>query len=152
MSTREAGVIEAVRYDKEHHGVLTLWLTIKFGSSVQGFGGLALGRTKNDPLSKRYHDDLCRCLGVWKIEDAVGIQVNALRCWGFYNDNIEGIENAKTGAQFIHWRWRRQVLKEGNTPLQDRKASLESTISWAKRRLKEAENELHNASVGYVEW
>lgn len=149
---RQLGTITSVHYGKEDHGILTIWLQIDFEGSLQGFGGICLGDTKKHPISVSYHDALCRCLQVKKIEDAVGKKVYALRCWGGFNEPIEGIENVVTDVRFIHWRWREEHLGKHETPLDSRTVSLRSTLAHTRRRVVEIEKELDNIQVGYKQW
>jgi hypothetical protein len=147
-SKRELGKIDYVRSGKEDHGILTCSIGIDFnGDSHQGFGGLCL----DTDLIKSFKKDLCKTFGVKKIEDLVGKECFALRCFGFLNDNIEGLETLD-GKKFTISTWRKKHFTNASNPLEQRFKHLVSEINHARRQIKEAEQDLAQLDSEYTNW
>lgn len=147
-SKREAGKIISVSYGKEDHGILTFWATIDFGGSFQGFGGLMLDKEKSGPA---FIDALCSAFNVRGYNALVGKKCFALRCFGFLNDHIEGLES-ESGKRFTLTGWRRSMGFESMSPLDQRKDGLKLSIASAERQIKEAKDQLKKADAEYTEW
>lgn len=145
---RERGTIDSVFLGEEDHGILTCSIGVKFSGTHQGFGNLCLGNAK-------YADDfvacLCRTFGVATLDGLKGKACYALRCFDSLSTQIEGLE-AETGARFMLTSWRRRHWPETKSPLEEARASLESTLDHLRRRLAETSRDLNSVSSRYFDW
>ena len=147
---RELGKIVSVHEDDEDRGIETVWIYLEFHGGGQGFGGLML---RDETHKKTFVSQLCKTFGVRKLMDLVGKDCYALRCWGFLNDVIEGLESVTTGKRFTISGWRRsQGLTEFGSPLDERRKRLSSDLEHTKRRLKDLEVEIKHVADGYTDW
>jgi len=58
-------IIKAARISNEDHGMLSIWLTLDYGSSGQGFGGYCL----YNPT----HKQDCAGLFIWRVLEIAGV-------------------------------------------------------------------------------
>lgn len=100
----------------EDHGILTLFVSIDFGSSVQGFGGYSLDaydeQTKHRKGSAAGMDFIVRLLklfGVSRLEDIENRPVYALYDSGKWNDPIIGLQTPEFDGnkEFLIKDWQR---------------------------------------------
>lgn len=145
---RELGAIDYVRCGDEDHNIPTVDVGVDFGGSHQGFGNLCL----RDGLLPVFVGDLCKAFGVESLEKLKGKRCYALRCWGFNNDTIEGLESVDTGQRFVVTAWCKAQGLPTKTPLERRIERAHSTIQWARRRADDCRDEIETAADGYVDW
>ena len=134
----------------EDHGILTTNITVKAGYGYhQGFGGLCLGE-------KKYADDyvatLCKAFGVKKLKELIGKKCFLLYSFGDLNEPIEGLESIDTGKRFLHNEWRKKHWPETKSTFKQEVERIESTISWTKRRMMEAQKRLTTLKSKYKDW
>jgi len=106
----------------------------------------------SDELAPDFVQQLRKTFGVPSIESLVGKECYALRCWGFYNDSIEGLESVDTGKRFVLTAWRIKHFPDAKSPAINRRRYLLSEIAQHKRRWQELEVELDTLLDGYVDW
>ena len=146
---RERGRLGKPFVGKEDHGIMTVQIPVSFRGSGQGFGGLCL----DDGLDKPFVRDLCEAFGVRDVLRLEGAECYALRCWGFWNDRIEGLESVATGRRFTLTGFcRRHIGKAVLSPIELRAKSILSEIAWAERRAAEELEKLAKVRVGYIDW
>jgi hypothetical protein len=165
--TKELAIIESVDAGPEDHGIETIWIHMKGveGSWGQGFGGISFGWRVDrggDLFDKKLRDHfvamLCQAFNVLDLERLKGLRAYVLRSWGEYNEPIEGLQSYTTGGRFTLTRWRDQAFNAGliqvrpETPLQQRKESLRSTIQRCRRQIADAEYALEHVDDDYMEW
>lgn len=173
--------VERVTFHIEDHGFWTCWLHLalldaKLGEwGSQGFGGLALSegvqmlpqdQTPPTTLALAYVADVCAALGIPSrgiidhksalahLEQAVGREVFALRSFGEWNEEIEGIEVVKTGMRFTHSRFRLAHLP-GATPTNKLEEYIQrraSTIASLERRIGDERRAIATAHERFVDW
>lgn len=105
----------------EDHGILTLFVSIDFGGSSQGFGGYSLD-TWDKKLDRRVGtsagmDWILRLLamfGVSRLEEITGRPVYALKKSDGWNETIIGLltPDFDGGRSFIIEDWRRDWFPE----------------------------------------
>lgn len=155
----EPGVIAAVFYGKEDHGILTCSIRIDFKGSTQSFGNLCL----DEKLGPDFVRAVCENFGV-KVPSAptqrelreclnqlVGQRCYALRCFDDYNTPIEGLEN-QYGDAFLLTTWRRQYFPDTESPFETRKAELRQRIESAKQQIARAKVTLAKLPSEYYDW
>jgi hypothetical protein len=147
---REFGTISSVKSGKEDHDILTCSVGVDFSGGHQGFGNLIL----DEDLIVSFERELCEAFGVRATKELVGKKCFALRCFGHWNDNIEGLESLDTGKRFTLNGWRKRNVKnfEVISPLEQRKKSLHANIEWARRRIADSELELARIDKEYTSW
>lgn len=119
------GRVEKADLFIEDHGLLTCFLMINFGGSVQGFGGLCLSTTDKADKHHRQRgtaqglDFVLRLLelfGVDRLSECAGRTVYALYAepWRF-NDPIIGLRLPEfdSGREFLLDPWRKEWEKRG---------------------------------------
>ena len=148
-SKREPGVIADVWSGKdEDHDILTCSIGIDFkGGGHQGFGQLCL----DENLLPFFIKDLCNTFGVSELKDLVGKKYFALRCFGFWNDAIEGLE-AEDGKRFTITSWRKKHFCDVKDPLENRIQNIKSDIFSGLRRVKSSREELKTVKKDYTDW
>lgn len=148
-NTREMGVVDHVRTGKdEDRGFYTTSVFLDLEGSGQAFGFLVM----DEPLMQRFNKALCETFDVRRVEQLVGMGCYALRCWGFHNDFIEGLETLDGGKRFTITGWRRKEGIFQKTPLEMRRESMEKEIAGLKRRIISIEEDLAGIDAGYVDW
>lgn len=149
-SKRELGKIEDVFSGKEDHDILTLSVGVGFKGAHQGFGSLML----NEKLIISFEKELCDTFDVKNINELIGEACYALRCFDYWNANIEGLESVKTGKKFTLTGWRRRHLpaNEIKSPLQVEEEYHNSRISSAQRNIQVSQYELENIKSKYTDW
>lgn len=145
---KQTGTIEKVDVAINDRSILSCWVHIDFGGSHQGFGGLVL----NDELVSSFVAALAHTFGVTTKESLVGMKCFALRCWGFHNDTIEGLQSEATGKIMTITNWLRANGLPCRSPMEKRVESIRSDIQWARRRIEEETNELVKINDGYIDW
>lgn len=157
---REPGVIAAVFYGKEDHGILTCSIRIDFNGSTQSFGNLCL----TEELGPDFVRAVCVSFGV-KVPTGlvllstlreclgrlIGERCYALRCFDDYNTPIEGLEN-QYGDAFLLTTWRRQHFPDTKSPFETRKAELRQRIESAKQQIARAKVTLAKLPSEYYDW
>lgn len=119
MSTRELGRVERVEFGVEDHGILTLWLHLRFSASGQAFGGVALD--EYDRANKRrvgtaagmtFVLRVLELFGAKSLDAVAGRYVYALR--DTPNGTITGLQLPEVdgGARFDIADWRREWYPE----------------------------------------
>lgn len=146
---RERAVIKEMQIGTEDHGINTCWITLEFGSSVQGFGGLILNNAK---LRRSFVSDLCKVFDVSQPEELVGRKCYALRCFGVHNEPIEGLEEALTGKRFVMTDWIKKHQPETKDVLTRTKEALQTQIAQLEARIKRDKQHLKTIHKGYVDW
>lgn len=147
---REEGVIESIFVGKEDHGIPTVQLMVSATrGGFQGFGGLALTDSK---AMEGFQKSLCETFGVNNIQDIKGKKCYALRCFGFLNDTIEGLESVDTGKRFTITSWRNMMGYKSPNPLEQRRERLTNDIKWANRQIRECQAELSLLDSEYTDW
>lgn len=147
MSKRERGTIENVFFGTEDHGILTCSVGIDFGGSFQYFGNIAL----DEKLGKDFVERLCSTFSVRDLRALNGLPVFALRCFGGWNESIEGLE-AESGQRFILTEWRRRHFPSSLDPLQQARESGERTIASCQRRIADERKRLAQLDADYTAW
>jgi hypothetical protein len=150
---REPGTIRDVYYGVEDHGIRTVWIHINYDAgAAQGFGGLMLGNSKtDDKLAKQFINDLCRTFGVSSIEQLKGQRCFALKCFGGFNESIEGLETA-FGSKFVRTSWWRKNVGKSQSPLEREIEGLERDIERAKETIARSKQELKTIKTTYKDW
>ncbi|MBX3216911.1 MAG: hypothetical protein KF850_33070 [Labilithrix sp.] len=144
---RQYGTIESVRTGDEDGRWETTWLFVKFGGSVQGFGGYFLKEHR-----EKWNAELCALFGVSKLDELVGKRCWALRCFSGWNEPIEGLENAE-GQRFVATDFfRRHLSKPVESVIAKRRESIESSIASLTRRINDETRILARLESDYVEW
>jgi len=143
---REKGTIATAEL-MTAHGIPTVSVMVDFGGGYQGFGLITL---QTDEFRDSFIADLCATFGVANLEELKGLPCYALRCWGHYNDTIEGLE-AASGSRFVLSTWRRK-MGFADDPLKRKKKSTKRTIASLMRRLEEERRDLATIEDGYTEW
>lgn len=131
----------------EAHGIPTVQLMIDFDGGGQGFGGIALQTTE---LQDSFINDLCATFGVVLLEELENAPCYALRCWGHYNDRIEGLE-ALNGKRFVISKWQTKMGFPADR-LNEKTESILITINANERRNAELRKQLEKLEEGYTEW
>jgi hypothetical protein len=150
LGQREPGVIDKnIFIGKEDHGILTCNIPINLqGGSTQGFGNLCLTPELLDAFTQR----LCWVFGVSHVTHLAGLRCFALRPWGNWNDDIEGLESSN-GRRFVITQWlREQKLEPVTTKLENRIKHLKNSISYARKTIARSQKELKTVKEGYIEW
>jgi hypothetical protein len=148
---RAPGKISNVKQGAEDHGIITCSVGIDFvEGGHQGFGLLAL----NDALVAHFVEDLCAVFDVKQPEDLVGQECFALRCFGHWNDTIEGLDSVKTGKRFTLTSWKRKRIPdvEHESPLKRQMTHLAASMSASMRRFAEDAAKLGTAEREYTDW
>lgn len=145
---RELGRIEKIFDGPEDHGIDTVSIGVDFGSAHQAFGNLCLGKYRDS-----FVKELCETFGVGSIVELEGKECFALRCWGFWNDTIEGLESVETGRRFTITGWRKRNKIPGpESPLAARKESLTREILFLDRKKAQLTSELNDIRIDYEDW
>lgn len=147
---RQLGKIGYVKSGEEDHGVITCSVGIDFSGSHQGFGNLCL----DSQLVVSFEKELCDVFAVDNTEKLIGQECYALRCFGHWNDTIEGLESVKTGKRFTLTSWKRKYITDTwiTNPLSNRINSLNARIVQAQRRIEEDKLELARCELAYTNW
>lgn len=149
----EQGVIEALSYGDQDHGILSFHLHIKFDGSSQGFGGIAL----NDVLAHSLANELAYAFSVSAagppkevLQRLVGKSCVAYRC--FLNDRIEAIKPLGPGEYglFVVTEWLQKNGFKAKDPLEMRKEEIQRHIERMRRDLPAAEVELAEIARRYT--
>lgn len=151
---REAGIIEDVQSGTEDHGIKTVYIYFKYdGGGVQGFGGLMLGRgdDKDNTSVNNFIADVCSVFGVSRLEQLKGKRGYALKCFGGFNETIEGLES-EYGRRFTLTSWRKKYFKDIKSPFEERKESLERDIQRSQERIEQQKQELKTLKKDYKDW
>jgi len=143
---REKGTIASAEL-MQAHGIPTVSVMIDFGGGCQGFGGIAL---QDADIRDSFIADLCATFGVGSLDDLKGLGCHALRCWGHWNDTIEGLE-AGDGRRFVLSAWRRKMGFDDD-PLERRRRSIEQSIASLRSRLEEERRAIAVVADGYTDW
>ena len=146
---RERGTIKHARLETADNGINTLWLSIEFPGSSQGFGGLALDDHR---LAISFCHELCKAFDASGVRQLEGMACFALRCWGTNNDPIVGLESVDTGKRFTLVGWRRRQGFADPGELARQTEHLRNELAWAKRRAAELEHEIEVVAYGYTDW
>jgi len=146
---REHGRVYNVNYGVElDHGIITCSVGIEFtGGGYQSFGNLIL----DNDLLKSFMGDLCATFEVDNIEDINGKECYALRCFGYNNDHIEGIETA-SGKKMTLTSWRKKHFPDTLSPLEEEIKRLGSRIEQAQNSIGRAISELSTVQTRYTNW
>lgn len=148
MSTREKGKIASVSYGRDHdHDVLTFWAMIEFPGSGQGFGGIVL----DEKLGPDFRREICRVFEVATVNDLVGLDCYALRCFAINNEPIEGLE-AMSGQRFTLNAWRRRHFPETESILVARRRRMLGEIDSLNRRIYEITRDAKTLEERFVTW
>jgi hypothetical protein len=141
------GVWAGKDYDHDMHKVV---VPVGFGGDEQAFTDLFLN---SDEMSL-FVNGICDTFRVSKLEDLVGRNCFGLRCWGFHNDHLEGLEGAESRQRFVISDFYRKVLphRKCATPIERRREYLQSRIECARQDLMRAEDDLEKVRACYVEW
>ena len=149
---REAGEITSCSMGAdEDWGFITSWVQVDFHGSTQGFGGI----TMDDKMLAAWRAELLGCFGVKDPKDLVGKKCRALRCWGGFNDTIEGLESYDTGRVLTKTAFLRRHVKnpmEVKTPIEYKKQSLRRHFEMLSRQLADCFHDLDTLHEDYVEW
>lgn len=143
MNKRQPGVIKSISYDEDHCSV---YVTIDFVGSVQGFGGITL----TPELREEFIRDICCTFRVTSVDKLVGLKCHALRCWNHY-DNIEGLESSY-GTRFTLFNWLCKHHLSDKTPLESRRKRLVDEHALHLRRAAEVLVELARLDSDYTDW
>ncbi len=148
-SKRDCGRIINVSHGVEpDHGFLTCSIGIEFsGGGYQSFGNLVL----DDVLLKSFLDDLCSTFSVGIPEDLMGKECYALRCFGYNNDHIEGLETA-SGKKMTLTKWRKKHFPDTLSPLDEEIKRLSSRIEQAQNSISRAITDLSKVQSEYTDW
>ena len=148
-SIHEAGTIVSVFTGRDaDRGFLTAHVSIDFEASHQAFGCVVFD---TDEHLADFVEDLLCIFGVREVPELVGKPVIALRCFGGWNEPIEGLE-AESGRRFILTEWRRKFWPDSKSPLEARRMSTKATIASLERRIREEQVKLDALDAEYVEW
>jgi len=130
------------------HGHMTCSIGIEFTHGrYQSFGNLVL----DDDLLKSFLDDLCFTFNVETPEDLMGKEVYALRCFGYNNDHIEGLETI-SGKRMTLTSWRKKHFSETLSPLDNEIKKLSSRIEQAQNSISRAIADLSKVQSEYTDW
>lgn len=146
-SKREPGTIVSVWSGREDHDILTCSIRIDFKGSTQAFGNICL----NEELLPSFVQDICNTFSVNSLDELEGKQCYALRCFGFWNDLIEGLESMD-GKRFTLTSWRKKHFSNVQNPLQHRINSLKSDYDSHIRRANSISQELKEIEKDYTDW
>ena len=146
---RELGKISDFRSGEEDHGIITCVIGIDFNGSHQGFGCLAL----DEDLLSKFEQDVCDTFNVKTMDELIGKSCYALRCFGFHNDPIEGLESVDTGKRFTISSWRKKhVSIKHDSPLQRKIKDLKSRIESNRANIIRYTSELESIYSDYTDW
>lgn len=145
---RSAGKITEVRLERLDQGPYTCWVMFSAKDHSQGFGGI---RFDDEDQAKSFLRELCAVFDVADWRGLEGKECHALRCFPINNEPIEGLE-APSGKRFLLTEWRRKHWPETPDVLTRRKESVESTIAWARRRLREEIAHRDRLESIYLPW
>lgn len=146
---RQLGTIVGVRAGKHpDHSYHTVWITLDLKGGTQGFGGMVM----EEDLLASYVQEVCRTFGVETFNDLVGKQCYVLRCWGHYDDAIEGLEAVKPALRFTHTQFRRDHGLNAPSPLDKRRENLRREREMHIRSIKELNDTLAKLEDGYIDW
>jgi len=145
---RVRGRITAIEGPHEDRGFTTTWVSLAFGCTIQGFGGLMLDAA----LADDYVRDLCVAFGVRGMDELVGKECDALYSFGSFNEPIEGLESVDTGRRFLHNAWRKKHFPETESTFEQERDRIKKTIACTKRRLAEEQERLARLADNYVDW
>jgi hypothetical protein len=147
-SKRRKGTVDSVFYGVEDHGILTMYVGIKFDvGGYQSFGGVCL----NETLGPDFKRSVCDAFGVRDMELLKGKRCHALYAFGEHNEPILGLEGP-TGKRFIINTWRRKHFPDTNSVLEQKAESQLREIRFLERRLFEERNRLAKLEENYTEW
>lgn len=149
---REAGTIDSVFCGIEDHGIQTVYIYFKYDrGGCQAFGGFHLGHSSEDKVCKDFVREICYLFNVPKLEDIKGKSGFALKCFGGFNETIEGLEN-EYGQRFTLTSWSKKHHKDIRNPFEIQKEALEGRILSAKRTIEESKEELKTLKKRYTDW
>jgi hypothetical protein len=147
--TRQAAVVRDVFYGTEDHGIFTCYIRLDFESGgTQSFGGLFLDKERKGP---DFYRTVCSMFGVNELKEIVGKRCYGLYCFGYLNDQIEGIE-VENGRRLTITGFARRYDKDVKTPLDREKERHYNDIKWAERRIYEAARKLGTLDKEYKSW
>lgn len=82
--------IDSTMLGYEDHGILTTFLMLDYGGSVQGFGGYSLGNTKSDSVACSYQiRRILETVGVDKWEELIDKNIRVRRSRSFNGKILE---------------------------------------------------------------
>lgn len=145
---RSPGKITSVKFERHELGFYTCWVMFSAKDHSQGFGGIAF---EDDNQAQSFMRDLLAVFDVKDWRDLTDKECCALRCFPINNEPIEGLE-APSGKRFLLNEWRRKHWPETPDVLTQRKASVESTIEWARRRLRDEIAHREELESLYLSW
>jgi hypothetical protein len=149
MDLRAKSKITEVFNGTEDHGIHVIWITVD-GDGVQGFGGICFDDGESE-LEKDFIKSVCGVFGVKKLDDLVGKECYALRCFEEMHTPIEALE-APSGKRFVLTAWRKKHFPETKDPLTGKRESIEGNISFLQRRVAEEKTRLAHLDNKYHEW
>ncbi len=127
---------------------VSVWLETKGGSQMM-FGGLVLN---DKDMINSFLAQLMAVFGVSRVDDLIGKQAIALRSWGGFQEDIEGLENETAGRRMTVRSYRRAMNFAAPSRLEQKTAEIKQRIEALKRDLKNAEERLKKVKENYVEW
>jgi len=146
---REHGKIDNVSYGLEpDHRCITCSIGVKFsGGGYQSFGNLIL----DDGLLKSFLADLCATFEVDNVDDMVGKECYVLKCFGYNNDYIEGLESI-SGKRMTLTSWRKKHFPDTLSPLDVEIKRIGSRITQAQNTINTAIQDLSTVQSRYTDW
>lgn len=151
---RQRGTIKKVTYGKDDHGILVFNADIRFLSgSGQGF------QCALDPdLATSFVDELCATFDTRPPEfdhgwDLEGEECYALRCFGYSNAYVIGLESVKTGRRFTRSGFMKKHRPDGaKSELAYELESRCREIQFFIRRIREERERMREVREDYVDW
>lgn len=121
MSRKELGKVKSVKLAREGHGILTCFVTLDFGGTEQGFGGVALDVyekvakiRKGTAAGMDWIVRLLRLFDADSLDSIVGKTVWAIYKKQGWNEPIIGLETPEFdgGRTFMTADWQKEWFKE----------------------------------------
>lgn len=147
MSTREQTAISKAWYGVEpDHGILVFELYCVFKDAGQAFQACV-----DEKLGSAMVREVCELFGVSKVEQLVGRQCFALRCFPYWSEQIEGFEVdgrrwTKTGCV------RRHAPSHARNPLEAREEDTRAHIAALAENIQRQTDDLRKLRSDFVDW
>lgn len=147
---KELGTIRSTRFGPEpDRGWKVCEVFLDFdGGGTQGF---VFGLGDKPGMAKQVRGEICALFGVRTEKELVGQKCYALRCFGGWNEVIEGIETLD-GKRFTRTGWARRMGYPVKDILAERKESTLGHIKALQRQIADNQKTLGELDGSYVNW
>jgi len=144
---RQPGRVREVFAGRDPDGdILVITVVVEFDGTTQGFQMYL-----DEPSFADATDELCKLFGAKHIQQIVGRECFALRCFDRWAERIEGLE--VEGKRFTRTALaRRHWPEKAKSRIEEERASLFLDIEYLTRRIVAMAERLSNIDSAYVDW